>query len=206
MAPNDTEMRPLTEDEVEAVLQGSLQGTFHTPQMPASVVDSMSMTSYVSPNSQGFSNYTIGSPNLWAANNSPEASMFPYMIDQAGERFPLSQYTECKAGSGVDQINGFVIVCDTGAEDKLKSPQGRYYYKGCKKLGSGTQVNGIELVYHGGKDNIPAVPGIPGHWENMDMLNAEGKEMDEAPKNQINGGRARPRNGTEMGWTAGSAQ
>jgi hypothetical protein len=173
--------------------------------MPPEVLESMSVASYATPNTQAFPNYTIGSPNLWTTDNSPQANMFPYMMNETGERFPLSQYSECKADAGIDQINGFVYVCDTGAEE-LQSPQGRYLYKGCKKYGSGAQVNGIEIVLHGSITRIPAPPAMPGHWDGVNMLNAEGKDVKGALKNQINGGRVRAMKRSEMGMASGSAR
>ncbi|KAL6875057.1 hypothetical protein J3F83DRAFT_712980 [Trichoderma novae-zelandiae] len=206
MAPNpDTNMHTISENDAEAVLQstlqGALQGTFHTPMMPPS---SMSMTSYVTPGStaaQPLPNYAIGAPVMWVETGAPEAVHFPYMITQTGERFDVAQYTDCKADSGIDQVNGVVIVCDAGAadEDDIKSPRGKYFYQGCKKLGSGAQVNGLELVYHGGSHRVPTLPGMPGRWDKVDMLNAEGKEIKGVPKNQINGGRIRLMKRSDMG-------
>ncbi|KAH6605748.1 hypothetical protein Trco_004901 [Trichoderma cornu-damae] len=209
MSPDHPDMQSFTDSDVEAVLQGplqgSLQGTFHTPELSESLIDSMSMTSYVAPTPQAFQNYAIGSPALWANNNSQQATVFPFMINEAGERLHISQYTKCKADSGIDQINGVVIVCDAGVEkDGLNSPKGNYYYKKCKKLGSGAQINGLEVVYHGGSQ-VPGLPNMPGHWDEMDMLNAEGKDIKGMPKNQINGGRIRLMKRTEMGTTAGGS-
>lgn len=200
MPPNNTNLNTLHKNDVDSIMelpmQGSLQGTFHNPDMP----DALAMTTYVAPSTQGFPSYAIGSPSMWVDSNSAEASsMFPYMTDASGERHPIAQYTECKADSGVDQINGVVIVCDHSLEDMdIKTPRGKYYYKGCKKLGAGSQVNGMELVYPGG-GRVPRLPSMPGRWDNVDMLNSEGKEIKGMPKNQINGGRIRLMKRTEMG-------
>jgi len=203
MTPNpDAEMHTISDPNAEGVPHGSLQGTFHGLEVPTG---SMSMTSYVSPNSQAFPNYAIGSPALWVDAAAPEAVKFPYMIDQSGQRWPVAQYTDCKADSGIDQINGVVIVCDAGmTDDDLKPPKGKYFYQGCKKLGSGAQVNGVEVVYHGGSP-VPTAPGMPGRWDKMDMLNAEGKEIKGMPKNQINGSRVRLMKRADMGSTSNSA-
>ncbi|KAM0249532.1 hypothetical protein ACHAQJ_008999 [Trichoderma viride] len=204
MPPNHTEGRPFTEEEADAVLRGTLHGTFHNPQMPREILGAMSATSYASPSPYSYPAYAIGSPNLWTTDNSSQTSLFPYMVDETGEHLALSQYTDCKADAGIDQINGFVFVCDTGVE-KLNSPNGRYLYKSCKKYGSGAQVNGIEIVYHGSVATMPAPPALPGRWEGVDMLNAEGKDVKGANKNQINGGRIRPMKRSDMGTTSGSA-
>ncbi|PTB68998.1 hypothetical protein BBK36DRAFT_1112729 [Trichoderma citrinoviride] len=219
MAPNThTQMHTISDNDAEAVLQstlhGTLQGTFHTPVMPT---PSMSMTSYVHPGSSSSSssssaaahqplpNYAIGAPVMWVETGAPEAANFPYMITHTGERYDIAQYTDCKADSGIDQINGVVIVCDAGTtdDDDIKSPRGKYFYQGCKKLGSGAQVNGLELVYHGGSQKVPTLPGMPGRWDKVDMLNAEGKEIKGVPKNQINGGRIRLMKRSDMGSMSG---
>ncbi|KAL7951768.1 hypothetical protein V8C42DRAFT_305169 [Trichoderma barbatum] len=181
----------------QSALQGTLEGTFHIPEMPTVP---MSMTSYVMPHGHQFpANYAIGAPSMWTAAGAPQTVAFPFMIDGAGQRSDIASYTDCKADTGVDQINGMVIVCDPGLNnDDLQAPRGKYYYNGCKKLGTGSQINGIELVYHGGSP-APAPPAMPGRWEKMDMLNTEGKEVKGAPKNQINGIRVRLMKRSDMG-------
>ncbi|KAL7910648.1 hypothetical protein GGI35DRAFT_316730 [Trichoderma velutinum] len=198
MAPNtDTHMHHGADNEQILPLHGTLEGTFHLPPMPTGP---MSMTSYVTPQMQPFpSSYAIGSPAMWAAAGAPPALYYPYMIDAAGQRWDVASYSDCKADSGVDQINGVVIICDPGLNNEdLQAPRGKYYYNGCKKLGSGSQINGIEIVHHGGSP-APAAPAMPGRWEKMDMLTAEGKEIKGAPKNQINGVRVRLMKRSEMG-------
>ncbi|PTB77824.1 hypothetical protein M440DRAFT_1331508 [Trichoderma longibrachiatum ATCC 18648] len=214
MAPNpDTHMHTISDNDTETIfhstLHNQLQGTFYTPAMPPA---HLSMTSYVStapgPSSaaagQPGNDYSIGAPVMWVETGAPDAAHFPYMITRTGERHDIAHYTDCKADSGVDQINGVMIVCDAGTtdDDDLQSPRGKYYYQGCKKLGSGAQINGIEIVYHGGSKRVPTLPGMPGRWDKMDMLNAEGKEVKGAIKNQINGGRIRLMKRSEMGSMA----
>ncbi|KAL5091530.1 hypothetical protein Trisim1_003132 [Trichoderma cf. simile WF8] len=204
MTPNtDTHMHHGTEADTVLPLHGTLEGAFHMPNMPPGP---MSMTSYVTPHPhmqhmQPFpTNYAIGAPAVWAAAGAPPA-YFPYMIDAAGQRWDVASYSDCKADSGVDQINGVVIVCDPGSNgEDLQAPRGKYYYNGCKKLGTGSQINGIEIVHHGGSP-APAAPAMPGRWEKMDMLTAEGKEIKGQPKNQINGVRVRLMKRSEMGTT-----
>lgn len=194
-------MHLISDNDIETVLhgtlQGGLQGTFHTPEMTAA---SLSMTSYVSPNTQVYPNYAIGAPAMmWVEAAAPEAVQFPFMITDSGERLDIAQYNDCKADSGIDQINGVVIICDAGStEDDLQSPEGKYHYQRCQKLGAGAQINGLEIVYHGGT-RAPRMPAMPGRWDKMDMLNAEGREIKGSPKNQINGGRVRLMKRTEMG-------
>ncbi|KAL7959395.1 hypothetical protein V8C34DRAFT_115529 [Trichoderma compactum] len=203
MAPNtDTHMHPVTEGDQILPLHGTLDGvSFHMPTMPPGPTGPMSMTSYVTPHMQPFpNNYAIGAPAMWAAAAPPPA-YFPYMIDAAGQRWDVASYSDCKADSGVDQVNGVVIVCDPGSNgEDLQAPRGKYYYNGCKKLGTGSQINGIEIVHHGGSP-APAAPAMPGRWEKMDMLTAEGREIKGAPKNQINGVRVRLMKRSEMGTT-----
>ncbi|KAH0492704.1 hypothetical protein TgHK011_007645 [Trichoderma gracile] len=208
MAPNsDNQMHIVSQNETETIYQASLhdqlQGTFYTPTMPSP----MAMTSYVSTAaspSAAAGQSTIGSPVMWVDAAAPESSSFPYMITHTGERFDIAHYTDCKADSGVDQINGVMIICDAGALDDggIESPGGKYFYQCCKKLGSGTQINGIEVVYHGGSKVIPTLPGMPGRWDRMDMQSAEGKELKGALKTQINGGRVRLMKRSEMGTMA----
>ncbi|KAL7938563.1 hypothetical protein V8C35DRAFT_81661 [Trichoderma chlorosporum] len=196
MAPSpDVHLHPGSENEQILPLHGTLDGNnFHIPPMPTGP---MSMTSYVQPFVP--SNYAIGAPAMWAAGAPPP--MFPYMVDAVGQRWEIASYTDCKADSGVDQINGVIIVCDQGVgSDDVQAPRGRYYYHGCKKLGTGSQINGLEIVYHGGSP-MPAVPSMPGRWEKMEMLTAEGKELKGAPKHQINGARVRLMKRSEMGST-----
>ncbi|EHK23805.1 uncharacterized protein TRIVIDRAFT_215894 [Trichoderma virens Gv29-8] len=196
MVPNpETHNRPVAEGEQILPLHGALEGTFYVPPMPTGP---MSMTSYVTPHMQAFpTNYAIGAPTMWAAGAPP--MIFPYMIDTSGQRHDLASYAECTADSGVDQVNGVMVVCDSGANsDDLQAPRGKYYYNGCRKLGSGSQVNGIEIVYHGGSPT-PTAPAMPGRWEKMDMLNADGREIKGAPKNQINGARVRLMKRSDMG-------
>ncbi|KAL6897118.1 hypothetical protein GGI43DRAFT_108049 [Trichoderma evansii] len=204
MCPDHIDARPFDDEETGVVLQNTLEGPFHSPPIPAEMLNAMSPTSYATPNSQAFPNLAIGSPGLWTADNSPHAALFPYMMNEAGEHLPISQYTNCRADAGIDQINGFVFVCDTGVEE-LQSPQGRYLYKDCKKYGSGAQVNGVEIVVHGSVQRTPAPPALPGRWDRMDMLNAEGRDIKGAYKNQINGGRVRPMKRADMGMPSGSA-
>ncbi|TFB07372.1 hypothetical protein CCMA1212_000643 [Trichoderma ghanense] len=218
MAPSpNTQMHIVSESETETIFQsplhGQLQGTFYTPAMPP---PSMSMTSYVSPGAgtssaaaaaagQPHNNYAIGAPVMWVETGAPDAAHFPYMIAHTGERYDIAHYTDCKADSGVDQINGVMMICDAGTtdDDDLQSPRGKYLYQSCKKLGSGAQINGLEVVYHGGSKTVPTLPGMPGRWDKMDMLNAEGKEIKGVPKNQINGGRVRLMKRSEMGSMVG---
>ncbi|OTA07184.1 hypothetical protein A9Z42_0080680 [Trichoderma parareesei] len=211
MARNtDNHMRIVSQSEAETIYEGSLhdqlQGTFYTPVMPSA----MTMTSYVSPGAgtsaaaEAGGQSAIGTPVMWVDAGAPEAANFPYMIARTGERYDIAHYTECKADSGVDQINGVMIICDAGTTDNddIRSPGGKYFYQSCKKLGSGTQINGIEVVYHGGSKIVPMLPSMPGRWDKMDMLNAEGKEIKGAPKNQINGGRVRLMKRSEIGAMA----
>ncbi|KAM0460913.1 hypothetical protein ACHAO4_001709 [Trichoderma viride] len=204
MSPDHVDVRPFNEEETEVVLQSNLRGSFHDPPVPTALTEALSPTSYASPNSQVFPNLAIGSPSLWTAENSPNASIFPYMINELGEHLPISQYTDCKADTGVDQINGFVFVCDAGVE-KLQGPQGRYFYKDCKKYGSGAQVNGVEIVVQSSVRRAPAPPSLPGRWEGVNLVNAEGKDEKGSFRNQINGGRVRPMMMADLGMPSGSA-
>ncbi|PNP60241.1 hypothetical protein THARTR1_00265 [Trichoderma harzianum] len=205
MAPNtDTHMHPSPESDHQILpAHGTLDGVFHIPGVPPAPPAPMSMTPYVAPHPhmQPFPpNYTMGAPTMWAPAGAPPA-YFPYMIDAAGQRWDLASYSDCKADSGVDQINGVIIVCDPGSNgEDLQAPRGKYYYNGCKKLGTGSQINGVEIVHHGGCP-APAAPAMPGRWEKMDMLTAEGREIKGAPKNQINGVRVRLMKRSEMGAT-----
>lgn len=204
MSPDHVDVRPFNEEEAEVVLQSTLRGSFHDPPVPTALTEALSPTSYASPNSQVFPNLAIGSPSLWTAENSPNASIFPYMINELGEHLPISQYTDCKADTSVDQINGFVFVCDAGVE-KLQGPQGRYFYKDCKKYGSGAQVNGVEIVVQSSVRRAPAPPSLPGRWEGVNLVNAEGKDEKGSFRNQINGGRVRPMMMADLGMPSGSA-
>ncbi|KAM0480835.1 hypothetical protein ACHAPX_003722 [Trichoderma viride] len=203
MCPDHVDVRPFNEEETEVVLQSTLRGPFRDPSVPIALIEALSPSSYASPNSQVFPNIAIGSPNMWTAENSPNASIFPYMMNEAGEHLPISQYRDCKADTGVDQINGFVFVCDTGVEE-LQSPQGRYFYKDCKKYGSGAQVNGVEIVVHGSVRRAPAPPSLPGRWDGVNLVNAESRDGRASYKNQINGGRIRPMMMADMGMPTGS--
>lgn len=204
MCPDHVNVRPFNEEETEVVLQSTLRGPFHDPPVPTAMIEALSPTSYASPNSQVFPNLAIGSPSLWTPDDSPNASIFPYMINEVGEHLPISHYNDCKADSGVDQINGFVFVCDAGVE-QLQGPQGRYFYKDCKKYGSGAQVNGVEIVVNGSARKAPAPPSLPGRWDGVNLMNAEGRDGKGGFKNQINGGRIRPMMMADMGMPSGSA-
>ncbi|RFU78568.1 hypothetical protein TARUN_3662 [Trichoderma arundinaceum] len=188
-------------------LRQIIQGTFHNTELPQAVVDAVPMTTYVTPHIPQLGGYIIGAPGLTADINSPPDAIFPYVITPDGVQHPVARYTKCMAESGCDQINGLVVVCDPdpGDEDvKIEPGLGKYFYTKCKKLGSGAQVNGMEVVYHGGS-RIPKIPAVHGIWDGMDFLNAEGKEIKGMPKNQINGGRLRLMKRTEMGTSVGRA-
>lgn len=198
MCPDHMDIRPFDEEETEIVLQNTLQGPFHSPPIPADLHNAMSPTSYATPNSQAFPNLAIGSPGMWTAESSPHAAIYPYMMNEAGQHLPISQYTNCKADAGIDQVNGFVFVCDTGVQE-LQSPQGRYLYKDCTKYGAGSQVNGVEIVVHGSTRIAPAPPSLLGRWDDVHMLNAEGREVKGGYKSQFNGGRVRLMRRADMG-------
>ncbi|KAL7899622.1 hypothetical protein HDV63DRAFT_402868 [Trichoderma sp. SZMC 28014] len=204
MCPDHVDVRPFSEEETEVVLQSTLRGPFRDPPVPTALIEALSPSSYASPNSQVFPNLAIGSPSMWTADGSDNAAIFPYMMNEAGEHLAISQYTDCKADTGVDQINGFVFVCDAGVEE-LQSPQGRYFYKDCKKYGSGAQVNGVEIVVQGPVRKAPAPPSIPGRWDGVNLVNAERGDGKGSYKNQINGGRVRPMMMAEMAMPSGSA-
>ncbi|KAL7924740.1 hypothetical protein ACQKWADRAFT_285829 [Trichoderma austrokoningii] len=206
MCPDHVGVRPIDEEQDEVVLQlqHTLRGPVHNPPIPESLIDTLSPSSYASPLPEVFPSLAIGSPGMWtAADDSLDDAIFPYMVNDAGEHLHISQYSDCKADTGVDQINGFVFVCDAGVKE-LQSPQGRYLYKDCKKYGSGAQVNGVEIVVNGSIRKAPAPPSLPGRWEGVNLLGAEGRGSKGGYKSQINGGRIRPMMRSEMGVESGS--